>query len=279
MNLYNKLNLDNEQLWRNFVTGTSRKSDFPVTLSEFEEVLTAQAIRPDILLSVITKCATKMLGISSLVTSPPTMSQLAVENDELTPILIIATADTDPSNEIREAISDASQKYVEISIGKGQESQANMALRQAAKDGSWICFKNVHLVPAYLKSMDAELNNLQLKKGFRLWLICDSTSGLPESLLIKSSKILFESPNGLKNKMRRLMQQWSGSMFAKRDVKLIKLYMLILLLNAVLQERRVYIPQGAALNCISSCIVVPNAICLCYILQAGQSGMISETLT
>lgn len=218
----------------------------PISVTEFQKILVTQIFRPDLLLATISKSVAHILGLKNMSVTKPTIQQLAEENKKDDPILLIATGDIDPSKEIQDYVnvSIGKDKYMELSVGKGQEQNAIIDIRKAAKDGNWICLKNVHLVADWLDQLNQELESLQIENSFRLWLVADTIKSFPESLLVKCNRILYESPSGIKNKLYRLLQQWYPLISQKKDAKTIKLYVILFILNSVLQERRTYIPQG-----------------------------------
>lgn len=243
--LYTALNLYNTSLWDTYIT-TTNALDVPCNVSEFSKILVSQIFRPDLLSTTISKSITKMLGTNNLSIVKPTIQQLAEESTADSPILLITTGDTDPSKEIQDYAQEklGRNKFVAISIGKGQEDTAMVAVQNAAENGIWICLKNVHLVPNWLLTLNEQLERRQLNENFRLWLLCDSADKMPTSLVVKCNKILYESPNGVKSKVLRLIHLWQPMLVQKKDSKQLKLYVIMFVLNAILQERRVYIPQG-----------------------------------
>ncbi|GAB0096653.1 Cytoplasmic dynein 2 heavy chain 1 [Sergentomyia squamirostris] len=242
--LYDVLQLENRDLWSNFMTGS--KAELPVRISDFQKILIIQILRPDLMVQVIRESVTKILGFNTMSVVQPSIGQLSQEAKSDKPILIVSSTGTDPSKDLRGFVSEkmSPEKYVEISVGKGQEQQSTLALRRAAESGSWICLKNIHLLPKWIKTLETELASLSPHKDFRLWLICESTSEFSEAFVSRCLKLLFELPNGIKYKVQRLLKQWEALMTSKRDPRLVKLYFTLLLLNGVLQERRNYIPQG-----------------------------------
>lgn len=156
---------------------------------------------------------------------------------------------------------------MQLSVGKGTEAKSTLAVRKARESGYWICLKNVHLIPNWLKDLEQELrspirsavtkgttaaaaaiqNDEEEKlneKTFRIFLTCESVKGFPDSFMSKTNKILYEAPAGVKNKIQRLLQQWQRMLSEKRDPKIIKMYNILFIINSVLQERRAFIPQG-----------------------------------
>ena len=58
--------------------------------------------------------------------------------------------------------------------------------------GDWLCLKNLHLVTAWLPSLEKELNSLQPHNNFRLWLTAEVHPKFPTILLQSSLKITYE---------------------------------------------------------------------------------------
>uniref|UniRef100_A0A1B0CJW6 Cytoplasmic dynein 2 heavy chain 1 n=1 Tax=Lutzomyia longipalpis TaxID=7200 RepID=A0A1B0CJW6_LUTLO len=242
--LYEVLQLDNRDLWTNFMGGS--RTELPVGVSDFQRILVTQILRPDLMVQTIREAVARILGFNTMSVIQPSMEQLAQEAKSDKPILIISSSGTDPSKDLSGYVTEkmSPEKFIEISMGKGQEQSSLQAVRRAAESGSWVCLKNIHLLPKWIKSLETELAALSPHKDFRLWLICESTADFSEAFVSRCLKLLFELPNGIKFKVQRLLKQWESLMTSKRDPRLVKLFFTLLLLNGVLQERRNYIPQG-----------------------------------
>lgn len=197
-------------------------------------------------MSTMTESLLKLLATNVPSEVKPNVQQLLDETNELEPILFITSGEIDPTKELRDYVRtkcDAS-KYVEMAIGKGQEENVMQQIRRAADNGQWICVKNVQLVPCWLGQLDELLQSITFAKGFRIWLTCDSIRNFPVSLLNKCNKVLYEAPNSIKSKVQRLIHQWNGLLETKRDANHLKIYIALFVFNAVIQERRSFIPQG-----------------------------------
>lgn len=242
------LHLDNEHVWNEFVS--SKKSDsIPVKLSHFHNVLICLIFRQDIMIKYVKLMINGLLGVNIGAIIQPTIEQLSEEGGSSKPILLITEPENDPSDEIRilanKKLGNA-ESYIEISIGKGMERSLLETLRKYSTSSKWICLKNVHLMPEWLVDLDRELEMLKKADNFRMWLICEHTKHFPESVTYKFVSVLFEYPNGIKNKAKRFIQQSYGGSLNKmiRDARSAKLNILLFILTSVLQERRKYIPQG-----------------------------------
>lgn len=56
--------------------------------------------------------------------------------------------------------------------------------------GDWLCLKNLHLVVAWLPSLEKELSSLEPHADFRLWLTTEPHEQFPPLLLQQSLKVL-----------------------------------------------------------------------------------------
>lgn len=243
--LYSKLELENEDLWRLFIDGTS-PNDLPVQVTELQKILVTQIFRPDLLITTMTRSLSKLLMTNVPSEMKPSIQQLFEETKVDEPILFITNGEIDPSKDV----SDFSQhklgnnRFTEMAIGKGQEKGVMQQIRAAAENGNWICIKNVQLVPVWLNELNETLQTLSYHDGFRIWLVCDGTRQFPSSLLNRCNKVLYEAPNSIKAKVQRLIQQWRNLLEKKRDAKLLKIYIALFIFNAVVQERKSFVPQG-----------------------------------
>uniref|UniRef100_A0A182W9J8 Cytoplasmic dynein 2 heavy chain 1 n=1 Tax=Anopheles minimus TaxID=112268 RepID=A0A182W9J8_9DIPT len=246
--LYGRLELTNETAWKKYIEADEAIA--PVSLSEFQQLLVAQILRPDLLTKTIHRSVRNMLGVKSLYSTRPSIKSLAEESTAVEPLLLVTASGMDPSEEIRDHARQSPgvglTKYNEFSIGKGQEMEALKLVKDAANTGSWICIKNVHTVPQFLTTtLDDALKTISLADGFRLWMTSETDRDIGEAFQKKCNKVLYEPPAGLKHKLKLLLDQHSQSISAKkRDYKTIKLYVGLFLLHSIVQERRSYIPQG-----------------------------------
>ncbi|XP_001847712.2 cytoplasmic dynein 2 heavy chain 1 [Culex quinquefasciatus] len=242
--LYAKLNLDNVNNWEKYIE--SNDGIVPVGVSDFQSILVAQVLRPDLLIRTITRSVQNILGLKTLYSTRPSVKVLSDESASEEPLLLITASGIDPSDEIREFAKQTIglSKYSEFAVSKGHEQEALKLITEAASAGGWACIKNIHTVPHWLRHLDEELKQATPAEGFRLWLTSETDRNLYEVFLKKCNKVMFEPPSGLKYKMKLLLEQHGGAATKKRDYKSIKLYVGLFLLHSIVQERRSYVPQG-----------------------------------
>ncbi|XP_065356058.1 cytoplasmic dynein 2 heavy chain 1 [Calliphora vicina] len=246
--LEEKLQLHNFTIWSGFKEGKS--SEIPVTtITSFEKLLISLIIRPDLVTHYMKLTAEEMLGISIESLQQPTIEQLVEESSAERPILMITQTENDPAAEILSVAvrTKGKDKYQEISIGKGMEKKAMEVIKLSAELGKWICVKNVHLVPYWLLELEREFGEVKKHPDFRLWLICESTQGFSEAVMYKFVKVLYEYPAGIKQKAKRMLQNYAAMEQDRsilKESKLMKIRVVLFIALSVIQERRRFIPQG-----------------------------------
>ena len=132
--------------------------------SPFQKVLIVQAFRPDRLQSAILQFVTDVLRIDSVSPPPLSLATLHSESSSQTPLLFISSPGADPSKELQEfaAKTVGLGNYEELAMGGGQQEIAQNLLRNAAANGTWLCLKNLHLVVAWLPTLEKEVCNIPI---------------------------------------------------------------------------------------------------------------------
>lgn len=145
-------------------------------------------------------CILYFKGMKEL--SPPNVNLRRLFEQETSaaePILIIISPGTDPSQELEELAKNTigSDKYHQVAMGQGQAEVAMQLLIECSRNGEWLCLKNLHLVTAWLPTLEKELNSLQPNEHFRLWLTAEMHPKFPTILLQSSLKITYEVGGGI----------------------------------------------------------------------------------
>ena len=138
-----------------------------------------------------------------------------------------------------------------------QKDTALNLLRVAAKNGSWVCLKNLQLVIDWLPTLARELRQLKQTKvhmNFQLWLTAEHHVGFSEELLEHCEKIAFEPPQGLQQNMLRTYSTWEKNLVwndkATQEINSPGLYFAVAWIHSLLQERNWYDQQvrGETIN-------------------------------
>ncbi|XP_042221258.1 cytoplasmic dynein 2 heavy chain 1-like isoform X2 [Homarus americanus] len=249
--MYEVLHLDDLSTWSGFARSSHCETDIPVQLNQklsgFQQLLVIQAIRPDRLQSAMVNFANRALGMKEL--SPPALNlrRLLPETTAGEPILIIISPGADPSQELLDLVKNTvgNDSYNEVAMGQGQSEIAIKFLRESATAGHWLCLKNLHLVTAWLPTLEKELNSLQPHSDFRLWLTAEPHAKFTPIILQISLKVTYEAPAGIKKNLHRTYDSWSPEIIARgNNVNRAQALFVLAWFHAVVQERRTYIPQG-----------------------------------
>ncbi|KAF5921105.1 hypothetical protein HPG69_018505 [Diceros bicornis minor] len=95
-----------------------------------------------------------------------------------------------------------------VAMGQGQADLASQMLKECARNGDWLCLKNLHLVVSWLP-------------------------------------VLEKSPPGLKKNLMRTYESWTPEQISKKDnIHRARALFSFAWFHAACQERRNYIPQG-----------------------------------
>ncbi|XP_071846316.1 cytoplasmic dynein 2 heavy chain 1-like isoform X2 [Apostichopus japonicus] len=248
---HQSLSLADTSLWTGFSRSSNCEQEFPQALEKkitpFQRVLVVQAIRPDRLQSAMNQFCCLALGMKDLTPGNLNLKNLYQETVASEPALIIISAGADSTQELQELANEiiGGEHYHQVAMGQGQADIAMQQLRECARNGEWLCLKNLHLVTGWLPVLEKELNSLQPHDNFRLWLTAESHPKFPTILLQSSLKITYEAPPGIKKNLLRSYESWSPEFISKgNDVTRAQAMFALAWFHAVCQERRNFIPQG-----------------------------------
>ena len=151
------------------------------------------------------------------VESPPFDLQRAYsDSSPETPILFLLSPGSDPFGALLRFAESRKIKIEAVSLGQGQGPAALKAVREAQKQGYWVCLQNCHLAPSFMqpletlcaKSHTAVDNEVAgedncCHENFRLWLTSYPAVHFPQSILQNSVKLTDEPPKGLRANIKR----------------------------------------------------------------------------
>src|SRR4051794_28088588 len=117
------------------------------------------------------------------------------ESHSSEPIFLASTPGYDASSKIDDLAVKMKHPYKALAMGSDEGFElADKTINAAAKAGSWVLLKNVHLAPAWLMQLEKRLHNLQVKSSFRLFMTAEIHPKLPPNLLRLSQTFVFEPP-------------------------------------------------------------------------------------
>jgi len=100
----------------------------------------------------------------------------------------------------------------QLSIGQGQEQQAELFFKRYSEDGTWILLHNTHLFPIWLNGLEKKIDNLKqpdIHPEFRMFMTTASNLNFPCSVIKDAVKVTVESGVDAKTAMLNAYQNYS----------------------------------------------------------------------
>jgi len=161
------------------------------------------------------------------------------------PLLLCSAPGFDASYKVDDLAAKTRKPYKALAIGSAEGYDlAEKAITAAAKAGSWVLLKNIHLAPQWLVGLEKKLHNLNPQPGFRLFMSSEIHPQLPANLLRQSHIFTFESPPGVKANLLHTFPLFSKERMERKPVERTRLYFLLAWFHAVIQERLRFAPIG-----------------------------------
>merc|ERR1719473_476266 len=122
---------------------------------------------------------------------------------------------------------------------------ADKAIASAAKLGTWVLLKNVHLSIDWLNDLEKRFYGMNPKDEFRLFLTMEFSPRIPANLIRLSRVFVFEPPSGVRASLQRSFTQiLSSERTDKPPVERCRLHFLLAFFHAIVLERLRYSPVG-----------------------------------
>lgn len=121
---------------------------------------------------------------------------------------------------------------------------ADQAIVAAARQGTWVLLKNVHLAPSWLGQLEKKMQTLNPHRNFRLFLTMEANPSIPVNILRQSRLLMNEPPPGIKANLLDSLKSISPQRLGQGPAEKARLYFLLAWFHAVVQERLRYVPLG-----------------------------------
>jgi len=219
--------------WRRWYTEEKAESaELPRAfkdISLFQRLLLLRAMRPDRLSSALTQFVHENMGEKYIEQDPFDMEQTYKEMSPKVPVFFVLFPGVDPTPEVERVgklngVSEADGKFINLSMGQGQEEIAINKLKFAGKEGAWIMLQNVHLMQSWMKVFERNLEIVteEVHPNFRCFISSEppplpDMEIIPESILQNSIKVANEAPQDLKANLRRAFKQFGPEHFSKAE--------------------------------------------------------------
>merc|ERR1719353_945967 len=227
-------NMEQDSLgWKRwFQEEKAESADLPRSfrdISPFHRLMLLRVLRPDRIGAALVQFVQDNLGNEFIEMDPFSIEVAYEESSNLSPFFFVLFPGTDPTPAVEGlanalGCSDSNGKFINISMGQGQEQIAISAMRKRAEEGGWVMLQNIHLMQSWLPQLDRALEVIEefSHESFRSVLSSEPPSApgvpldlvmlieiVPEATLQRCIKIADEAPADLKSNLRRAYGKFS----------------------------------------------------------------------
>jgi dynein heavy chain 1 len=162
-----------------------------------------------------------------------------------TPVALISVTGYDASYRVESLIKNTGARSASVAMGSQEGfTLADQAIAAAARQGTWVLLKNVHLAPSWLGQLEKKIQTLSPHRNFRLFLTMEANPSIPVNILRQSRLIMNEPPPGVKANLLDSLRTITPQRLSQGPAEKVRLYFLLAWFHAVVQERLRYVPLG-----------------------------------
>lgn len=215
-------------------------------MEAIRSLLLIKCFRPDRLLQSTAFFVTAVFGTDISGESAYDLSTL-VSNEVIssTPVALVSVPGYDASYRVEGLIKNTGARSSSVAMGSQEGfTLADQAIAAAARQGTWVLLKNVHLAPSWLGQLEKKMQTLNPHQNFRLFLTMETNPSIPVNILRQSRLIMNEPPPGVKANLLDSLRSISPQRLSQGPAEKARLYFLLAWFHAVVQERLRYVPLG-----------------------------------
>ncbi len=209
--------------------------EYQKSLTQFDRMILLRAMRPDRLLISLSDFISDMMGKEYVVQKPFSMGATFEETNNKTPVFFVLFAGVDPTPWVEKlgkdrGVSLENKRFVNISMGQGQEAPAEAVVKQFSKEGGWVMLQNCHLMSSWVPKLERllEVVSQNAHADFRCFISAEppplaSWTNMPESLMQSCIKVANEAPADIQSNLIRSWDNFSqesiGNCTKPREMK------------------------------------------------------------
>ncbi|KAI0793334.1 dynein heavy chain [Abortiporus biennis] len=245
--------LEHQDEWSSFIQADIPENQVPQpwdsstpAVESIRKVMIIKCLRPDRLLQ-----ATANLVRVVFETDLPALAAYdlsAMVADEVlpaTPLALVSVTGYDASYRVENLVQNTGSRCSSVAMGSQEGfTLADQAIAMAARQGSWVLLKNVHLAPSWLGQLEKKLQTLNPHRSFRLFLTMEANPSIPVNILRQSRIIMNEPPPGIKANLLDSLRSIPPTRLSQGPAEKARLYFLLAWFHAIIQERLRYVPLG-----------------------------------
>jgi dynein heavy chain 1 len=242
----------NADEWRAFLTAPEAERSVPWPWAPADNIITTarslvlvKLFRPDRIVAALVGFADRAFGTELAAHSEYDLATVVKDQVKPTnPLALASVPGYDASYRVENLCRTLGVNCTSVAMGSVEGfTLADQAIANAARSGTWVLLKNVHLAPGWLAQLEKRLHSLSPSPNFRLFLTMETNPVIPVNILRQSRIIMNEPPPGVR---ANLLDTLKGlpTRFASGPAEKQRLFFLLAWLHAVVQERLRYLPLG-----------------------------------
>ncbi|KAI0072370.1 dynein heavy chain [Panus rudis PR-1116 ss-1] len=244
---------ENEDEWVAFLESSAPEASVPLpwepvspAVDSIRKIAIVKCLRPDRLLQATANFVRLVFATDLSAVSEYSLS--AMVSDEVmptTPVSLVSVTGYDASYKVDNLVQNTGSRCASVAMGSQEGfTLADQAIALAARQGSWVLLKNVHLAPSWLGQLEKKLQTLTPNRNFRLFLTMEANPSIPVNILRQSRIIMNEPPPGIKANLLDSLRSVPTARLNHGPAEKVRLYFLLAWFHAVVQERLRYVPLG-----------------------------------
>ncbi|THH28428.1 hypothetical protein EUX98_g5757 [Antrodiella citrinella] len=244
---------ENEYEWIPFLESDTPELSVPqvwepssIAIQGIRNIIIIKCLRPDRLLQATAAFVKAIFETDLTVMSGFDLgAMVADEVLSATPVSLVSVTGYDASYRVENLVQNTGSRCASVAMGSQEGfTLADQAIAHAARQGSWVLLKNVHLAPSWLGQLEKKLQTLGPHRNFRLFLTMEANPSIPVNILRQSRIIMNEPPPGIKANLLDSLRSITNTRLAQGPAEKVRLYFLLAWFHAVVQERLRYVPLG-----------------------------------
>ncbi|KAJ3973292.1 dynein heavy chain protein 1 [Lentinula raphanica] len=244
---------EHEDEWRSFLESNTPEASVPMpwepstpAVEALRSMLIIKCLRPDRLLQSTARFVQTVFETDMSAQSVYELGAMVLDEvPAATPLALISVTGYDASYRVENLIKNTGARSSSVAMGSQEGfSLADQAIASAARQGTWVLLKNVHLAPEWLGQLEKKLQTLNPHRNFRLFLTMEANPSIPVNILRQSRLLMNEPPPGVKANLLDSLRNISPSRLSQGPAEKVRLYFLLAWFQAVAQERLRYVPLG-----------------------------------
>lgn len=225
----------------------------------FQKLVILRTLRPDRVIYATWNFVEETMGSKYTQRRKLSLADSYAEINEAIPMFFILSPGVDPLMDVEKlgqqlGFCIENSNFHNVSLGQGQESVAEAAIRQAKNNGDWVVLQNVHLVVKWLPTLNAiieESEEVASHSDYRLFISAEPAVSaedhqIPQGILESSLKITNEPPTGMKANVHSALDTFSQDTLemCTKETEFKSILFALCFFHSILLERRKFGAPG-----------------------------------